>query len=302
MIPSGEYSTFTDTKYGFEIKYPKAIGKVQQEPGILWIQIGKEVATGDKDCLFLTQFRLNRDRHSWVSEYQKYLDIFKNKSGDDQITYKTFNPDFFVISGTLLGRIFYHKEIAFRRDGKWFALIFHMAFLQTQKKVWDPVLVECVKTLNPCQTLRGSPITMGWPDAVEAPESNRLLNLAKQWMEDHLQCVQYPKERDDTVKPPMGKCKVDEFNDVFFRLTDHSPLQFVLSASGPSYSHIGDNGYAGCDQKFVLFSFEKGELSEKVIYETTPLDKLGYSSDDAYTSFEDTVDFVDFSDGSKAFL
>jgi hypothetical protein len=78
----------------------------------------------------------------------------------------------------------------------------------------------------------------------------------------------------------------------------------VLSASGPSYSRIGDNAFDICDQKFVLFSFEKGELSEKVIYKTTPEAELTDSDDDAYTWPADInlIDFVDFSDGSKAFL
>lgn len=296
-----KYSLFTDTNFGFEIKYPNGLGEIQKGPGSLWIQTGKSILTNKKDCLFEAQCFLNQERHSWATEYEKYLTPF-HFDKTHQITYKTFKPNYFVVSGIFDKKIFYHKEIAYQKDGRWLALIFNIVFFQTQKKNWDPVLIECANSLKLIQVHGESHVSVGWPVVKVDASKEKLLGLSQKWIDSNLQCVQYPQENDATEKLSLEKCVIDEFNNSFFQLSDQSPIQFVLSARGSNIPHTGNFGYVGCDQKFVLFSFKNGELSGKVIFKTSLADPQNPSGKDSCTNYGDAIDFVDFPNGSKGLL
>ncbi len=131
---------------------------------------------------------------------------------------------------------------------------------------------------------------------------NKLTGLAQKWIDRHLKCAQRSNEEKDSEKPPPDKCEVDGFDNAFFQLTGRSPIQFVLSAHGPFYSRIGDNGYQGCDQEFILFAWQKGKLSEKVLYQTSVDDSPDDQGEDAYTEAGNALSFIDFPDGSKGLL
>jgi hypothetical protein len=293
-----KYSTYTDPKYGFEIKYPSGVGDIQQGVGLINIQIGKSLLTDQKDCVISANCLLNKDRHSWKSEYEKHLN-----NNNVQIVYKTFNSRFFVISGTYGNKIYYFKEIPFQRDGKWFSLFFNITFIQSEKKFWDPVLIECAKSIKPVQSQSGTPFTLGWPNLVDDKKRVKLLDLAKQWIISNVHCAQNPNIENKNVKPMLGKCIIDDFNETFFRLSDQSPIRFLLSVHGPSYlKHLGNIGYQCSDQKFVLFTFENGELSEKIIYKTSISDSEDFSGVDAYTDYRKALEFIDFPDGSQGLL
>ncbi len=281
---------FVDSRFGFEITYPAQLTLGPKKEGIFYY-------SSDKTFLAVRGI-VNMEHHSWKTEYERRLQSLVRY----KITYKTFRPKFFVISGYKEnGHIFYFKEIPLVRDGKWIALQFNMNFPQEEKETWNPILVECANSLKPIQIQGKSPFTLGWYESVDELTKGNLLGLARTWINDHLQCVQCSSavEEMGVVKMPLGKCTVDEPNDSYFNLTESSAIQFVLSVHGPIFLAAH---HRGSDQKFVLFTFENGELSGKVIYQTSLKNNSNNTWDDSYTPFEGSLSLIDFTDGTKGLL
>jgi hypothetical protein len=140
-IGNVEYGTYINSRYDFEVKYPKGLlspGPPPDDNG------ARGFTSKDKQIEMGVEGNHLVD-NTWKDEYQSWLNRYK----DGKITYKTFNEKFFVISGYEGEKIFYVRVLYLGPDDNPVDLIFDVTYPKKDKAIWDPIVALCSKSLKP---------------------------------------------------------------------------------------------------------------------------------------------------------
>ncbi len=137
----GTNRIYTNSQFAFEMKIPPELSpvpKVETEKQNIFVS-----KDGQVQLKVLGQY--NEEEKTFPEEYEYQLGQYLNA----QVTYKTINKKYFVISGFQDEKIFYLKEIPVSQEGGQIFISFDMEFPQSAKEIWDKVLLKCVKTFGP---------------------------------------------------------------------------------------------------------------------------------------------------------
>ncbi len=136
-----EYGTYINSRYQYEMKYPKKLVFPGFQPdnndGRGFKSKDKKVELGPEGKHLVV--------NTWEEEFHSWLDEYK----DGKITYKTFNKKLFAFSGYKGDEIFYVRALYLGPDDNPIILIFDASYPRKDKAFWDPIIAYCAKSLKP---------------------------------------------------------------------------------------------------------------------------------------------------------
>lgn len=142
-VKSKNYNTYLNERFAFKINYPKELLIPQPPP---MNGDGREFYSAEKDVEMLVFGSHNALLYTPETAFQEELENYK----EDEVVYKKYNNDFFVISGYKKDKIFYKKVLLNKNDKGDLITSFHfyIEYPKSKKKIWDKVVEKCVNSFK----------------------------------------------------------------------------------------------------------------------------------------------------------
>jgi hypothetical protein len=136
---AGQWLTYQNDRYGSTIDYPKQF-KAEPPPGAY---DGRTFSSADG-----AQFAVYASYDASDFNLAKYEDFtLRNLDSGETVTYKSRGDNWFVISGTKGGSIFYERHLL--SHGGQMADGFFMTYPAAAKQTYDPIVARMAKSFRP---------------------------------------------------------------------------------------------------------------------------------------------------------
>jgi hypothetical protein len=130
-----KYKIYNNARFGYSIAYPADLLAPQGEAP----NADGQVFTSDE-----AEMRVYGSNMLLHETLQKEFNAVVGQRGAENVTYKIYRKNFFVVSGAADGRIFYQKTMA--KKGSF--ITFLIEYDEAKKDVYDKAVAQMVKTFK----------------------------------------------------------------------------------------------------------------------------------------------------------
>jgi len=129
------YKTYSNKRFEYSISYPKDILYPQGEAAN---GDGQKFLSKEGDASLLVYGSHNFNDQTLEQRYQEESRGTTAENQTKLVTYRVLKENWFVISGYVLGKIFYQKTILNNNQFK----TFYLEYPETKKKLYDPIVKQ----------------------------------------------------------------------------------------------------------------------------------------------------------------
>ncbi len=136
VLAQSMYKNYCNARFAFCIDYPSTL-TMQTPP-----ENGDGRTFKSKDGL--VQMLAYGSNNSLMEKLETRFNAESTSSSTRKVSYKLFEPDFFVISGTENSKVFYEKVLFKNDEYKTFLI----TYPTTQKKIYDPITAKIARSFK----------------------------------------------------------------------------------------------------------------------------------------------------------
>jgi hypothetical protein len=138
-----KYKRYINARFAYGISYPEKILIPQGEADN---GDGQEFISKDQAAKMVVYGSNNAVDDTLGGLFKEDIQSHTKESPDRVVTYKLLKKDWYVISGTEKGRVFYKKTFYSLQDNQF--IVFLLSYPESQRTLYDPITAEIGKSMR----------------------------------------------------------------------------------------------------------------------------------------------------------